>query len=323
MNRILTYQIPEEYENYKLHTFLSDLGYASRILTCLRKDENLVHINGVPSFLNTILHYDDQVEIRLLETEKDTSVITVKLDFDIVYEDEDMIVINKPYQMPIHPSINNYTNSLANALAYYYKDEASPFVFRCINRLDRDTSGLTIVAKNALSASILGTMMKEREIEKTYLAIVCGSLENKIGTINAPIRRKTESCIERCVDYENGETAITHYQVVKEFYYHNSSSKDNVNKSITSSENSLLQNSISNLYSLVSLHLETGRTHQIRVHMKSIGHPLIGDFLYNPEDTTMTRQALHADTIKLHHPITGELLELSAPLPEDMKHILS
>lgn len=298
MDRIIKYKITTEYEGLPCHQFLMRKGYAARILTELRRDMGLVKINGQPSFSNTRLKSGDTVEIWIRETPVDDSLIPVDMEFEIVYEDQDLIVVNKPHHMPIHPSLNNYTNSLANALAFYYSEEKTPFVFRCVNRLDRDTSGLTIVAKNPLSASLLGTQIRERTMDKSYLAIVSGIMDLSCGTIQLPIGRKDASCIERCIDYEHGEEAITHYKVLETF-------------------------EAPKPMSLVSLHLDTGRTHQIRVHMKAIGHPLIGDFLYNEEDKTLSRQALHANSIGFIHPITGEPLSFETKLPEDMAEIIS
>lgn len=192
--------------------------------------------------------------------------------------------------MPVHPSINNYDNTLANGIAYYYKMQGKSFVFRCINRLDRDTTGLLIIAKNALSASILSNQMKKREIHRTYLAVVSGIPEKETDTITAPIARKENSAIERCVDFINGERAVTHYQTV--------ASKED--------------------YSLLKLSLETGRTHQIRVHAKYIGNPLLGDYLYNPDFSKIQRVALHSYRLNFVHPITEKPMSFSAPLPKDM-----
>lgn len=298
MDRILHYLISKEYENSTLRQYLTDHNYAPGIQKILRGDMRNTKINGMPSYLNTRLQENDRVEITIKEQTEASAIVPVPLSFDIVYEDEDLIVINKPANMPIHPSIHNYDNTLANALADYYKDASSPFVFRCLMRLDRDTSGLTIVAKNRLSASILSSRMIRREIQKNYLAITSGHVEPAQGTITAPIARKEESCIERCVDYEKGEEAITHYRVLQHF-----------------SKNK-------NAYSLVSLQLETGRTHQIRVHMKYIGYPLIGDFLYFPEDNSIKRQALHVHSLSFSHPINGTRLYFEVPLPEDMQIFL-
>lgn len=294
MDRILKYNITKEYEDYKLYTFLKNQGYSASIITLLRKDTEQTYINGSPSLLNTVLRAGDHVVVTIPEHKLSEKLLPYELTLNIVYEDEDIIVLNKPADMPIHPSQNNYDNSLANALAYYYRNESSPFVFRCINRLDRDTSGLTVVAKNRLSAAILSISMVSRDVHREYFAIVQGQFGEKEGVIDMPIARVMESTIERCVDYENGERAVTHYKV------------------ISSNEK----------YSLVSCILETGRTHQIRVHMKAMGHPLIGDFLYNPDNHDMERQALHAGVLEFPHPVTGEKLVFKAEAPQDFQSIL-
>ncbi|MGN1267428.1 MAG: RluA family pseudouridine synthase, partial [Dorea sp.] len=208
--------------------------------------------------------------------------------------DEDIIVINKSAGMPIHPSLNNYTNSMANALAWYYQEQGKPFIFRCSNRLDRDTSGLTVVAKHLVSGNILSCMVRDREFHREYLAIVRGKVTPACGTIDAPLARKEGTIIERCVDWENGEKAITHYKVLEQI----------------------------NGHSLVQLKLETGRTHQIRIHMKHLGFPLVGDYLYNPDMEYIQRQALHSHKIAFTHPISGIPMEFTADLPEDMQNIL-
>lgn len=295
MDRNLEYIITSEYNDMPLNKYLLRHNYTVSILKKLRSDDSLVLVNDLPSFTNKILREGDLVHIKIPENDKENAILPVKLDFGIIYEDEDLIVVNKPYDMPIHPSMNNYENSLANALTYYYKDTDSPFIYRCIDRLDRNTSGLTIVAKNPLSASILNDQMKNRQIRKTYKAIVSGIVENESGTITAPIAREEESCIKRIVDFDNGEQAITHYQVLKY---------------------------IDKKFTLLSFKLDTGRTHQIRVHMQYIGHPLIGDFLYNPDDDSLDRQALHADSIAFTHPVSREFLHFEAPLPEDMLGII-
>lgn len=296
MNRILEYNISRDYEGIKLSSYLEMMAYPSSILKVLRKDASLCKINKKDSYLNSIIHTGEHIEIFIKETVANESLVPVQLDFDIVYEDEDILLVNKPANMPIHQSINNYENSLANALAYYYRNESSPFIFRCINRLDKDTSGLTLIAKNPLSAAILSKAMKERQIKRTYTAIVEGIFNDKEGRIEAPIARKKESCIERCVDFENGQRAITNYKVIKE---------------------------LENSRSLVEFSLETGRTHQIRVHMKYLGHPLLGDILYNPDDKTMERQALHAGKLIFLHPIKLKEITFKADYPDDMKNLIN
>ena len=251
-------------------------------------------VNGVHYYMRQELSKGDHLQVRICETKNSEKIPPTNLPLDIIYEDEDLLVLNKPAGMPIHPSLNNYTNSMANALAYYFQSQGKPFIFRCCNRLDRDTSGLTIVSKHLVSGSILSDMTKYREVHREYLAIARGSVTPSEGTIQAPLGRKEGTIIERTVDWEHGEDAVTHYKVVKE----------------------------ANGHSLVSLRLETGRTHQIRIHMKYLGYPLIGDYLYNPDMEYMTRQALHSHHMEFTHPITGEHMSFTASLPEDMARVM-
>ena len=262
----------------------------------VKKDPSAVLANGIPCFMNHILQPGDTLTLHIREAHSSEKNPPVELPLDIVYEDADLMVINKPAGMPIHPSMNNYYNSLANALAYYFKQQNCPFVFRCINRLDRDTSGLTIVAKHYVSAGMLSAMIANKAtsgITREYLAIAKGAVRPLEGTITAPLGRKEGSIIERTVDFEKGESAVTHYRVLDE----------------------------KNGHSLVSLILETGRTHQIRIHMKYLGYPLIGDYLYNLDMEQIQRQALHAWKLSFVHPITGEKMQFTAPLPEDMAKV--
>lgn len=295
MDRVFNYIIPTEYEGRRISEYLCDLGYSEKILIRLRKDDRLVLVNNEPSFLNRILNKDDRLVVILKEIASSEKILPVNLPLEIAYEDEDIVVVNKPAKMPIHPSLNNYDNTLGNALAYRYRSEGEEFVYRCVNRLDRDTTGLTIVAKNMLAAAILYDEMINRKIERTYYAIVMGEFACLSGTIDLPIGRKEGSTIERIIDYEHGDEAITHYEVIKQ----------------------------GNGLSFVSLKLDTGRTHQIRVHMKAMGHPLLGDFLYNPDDNMLSRQALHAGKLSFTHPISGEEIILVAKIPADMEEIIS
>ena len=294
MKRTFTYTIPSEFDGETLLSFLKFKKYSSQIIAHLKRTKNGILLNHVWGRVRDVLHKDDVLEISLIESDSSENIIPTKLPLDIVYEDEDLMVINKSANMPIHPSQGNYDNTLANALAYYFKEKDIAFTYRCINRLDRDTTGLLIVAKHMYSASLLSDMVSRREIHREYLAIATGKTPNE-GTITAPIARVDGSTIERNVDFTNGEYACTHYKTI----------------------------SYKNGYSLVSLKLDTGRTHQIRVHMKHIGHPLPGDFLYNPDYSVISRQALHSHKLAFTHPITGVFMEFTAELPEDMKTLVS
>lgn len=293
MERILNCHITEDADSLRVEQYLRRRGFSYQNLTQLKKMPESILINGVWSYMRTPLHSGDILTVHIRETESSPNIPPVELPLDIVYEDEDIVVVNKPAGMPVHPSLNNYRNSLANALMYYYQQQDKPFIFRCTNRLDRDTSGLTVIAKHMVSSSILSSMTARHEIEREYLAVVRGSVVPSSGTIDAPIGRTGSSLIERKIDFEHGERAVTHYHVVKE----------------------------ENGHSLVSLILETGRTHQIRVHMKYIGFPLVGDYLYNPDMEYIQRQALHSCRLSFRHPITGKHMEFTADLPEDMDRI--
>ena len=294
MNRNIDYIIDEDSAGLRVEQFLRRKRYSGQNLSEIKRMPKSILVNGVHYYMRQELSNGDHLQVRICETKNSEKIPPTNLPLDIIYEDEDLLVLNKPAGMPIHPSLNNYTNSIANALAYYFQSQGKPFIFRCCNRLDRDTSGLTIVSKHLVSGSILSDMTKYREVHREYLAIARGSVTPSEGTIQAPLGRKEGTIIERTVDWEHGEDAVTHYKVVKE----------------------------ANGHSLVSLRLETGRTHQIRIHMKHLGYPLIGDYLYNPDMEYMTRQALHSHHMEFTHPITGEHMSFTAPLPEDMARVM-
>ena len=274
MRRIVTYHIKSEWSGESVAAFLRAQGFSRHILTHVKQTENGLCRNGRPVRPSERLQMGDELTVTLQEEDSSENIVPMPMELHIIYEDEDVLVIDKPADMPVHPSINNFDNTLANGLAYYYQSRGEAFVYRCITRLDRDTTGLMLVAKNMLSGALLSEMGKRREIHREYLAIVTGKTQAE-GTISAPIARKEGSVLERCVDFARGERAVTHYRTVEY--------KDG--------------------YSLVRLKLETGRTHQIRVHMQHIGHPLIGDFLYNPDYRLLDHQALHSCYLAFLHPV--------------------
>ena len=205
-------------------------------------------------------------------------------------------MIDKPAGLPVHPSINHYENTLANGIMWRCREKGEYFPFRCVNRLDAGTTGLLIIAKNMFSAAVLYSAMKERKIKRTYLAVASGEIREP-GMVDLPIGRVSDSVIERCIDQEHGEQARTHYEPVAVCEVPGNGS-----------------------YTMLRLQLETGRTHQIRVHMKAIGHPLAGDYLYAPEDCSADRPLLHSRSLEFTHPVTQEPMKLTAELPEDMKN---
>ena len=231
----------------------------------------------------------DILKITIRDTASE-NIVPTDIPLDIVYEDEDVLVINKPSNMPTHPSMGNYENSLANGVMYYYKSKGEERVFRAVNRLDKDTSGLMAVAKNSYMHARLGEEIQKKELKRKYMCIVCGDVERD-GTVDAPIRRADGSVINRIVA-PDGQRAVTHYRVVKRY----------------------------GEYTLLEMELETGRTHQIRVHMAYIGHPLVGDWLYGTEDHNIAkRQMLHSCYLCFTHPITGQIMEFKDEMAEDMR----
>ena len=295
MNRTISYDIDSHSEGLRVEQFLRRKGYSAQNLSTIKRMPESILVNGVHYYMKQTLKAGDRLLVRIQETESSRNIPPVCAPLSIVYEDEDLIVVNKPAGMPIHPSLNNYTNSLANALAWYYQQQGKPFIFRCCNRLDRDTSGLTVVAKHLVSGNILSTMTKKKEVRREYLAVVRGHIVPESGIISAPLARKGGTIIERVVDFDRGEPAVTHYHLVRE----------------------------ANGHSLVALQLKTGRTHQIRIHLKHLGFPLVGDYLYNPDMEYISRQALHSFRLSFPHPITGEVMDFTVPLPEDMRNILT
>lgn len=303
MDRHITYIIDELNSGISVKDFLKSKNYASQTISDLKHIKDGIMHNGKRAYVTENLETGDKLNINIYEEQSSEKIPPIEISLDILYEDDDLIIVNKPSDMPVHPSLNNYENTLANGLAYYYEKQGEKFVFRCMNRLDRNTTGTVLVAKNAISGAMLSSMIRDRQIQKEYVAITDGIIDYEhygdAFTINEPIGRVEGSTIERCVDYEKGERAVTHVRVLKR---------------VESSEEK---------YTVVSCNLETGRTHQIRVHMGYIGHPLEGDGMYNPkyrDETTKgkNRQLLHCRKLQFTHPITGREIIVEAPYPMDM-----
>ena len=295
MLRTLTYRILSATDGQTILHYLKSLGYSGPILVHLKKTDHGTLLNGVWAHMNETLHTGDLLCLHLEENTSGTSIFPQQIPLAICYEDEDLLVIDKPAGMPVHPSAAHQRDTLANAVTGYYRAKGEIRPFRCINRLDRDTTGVLVLAKNPLSGALLSAQMKQRMIRREYLAVVCGTLTGS-GTVHAPIARVKPGDVRRQVDFLCGDDAITHYK-------------------------SLLCHAP---YSLLSLHLETGRTHQIRVHMSALGYPLAGDQLYYPafSDTKIKRQALHSHRLSFSHPVTGEMLTFTSPLPCDMAALI-
>ena len=288
--------VDEKYEGTKIREFLKEeLGLSTRLIRGAAL-ENRILVNKNSVRMRHILHTGDKVEVKL-ERKESQNIEPENIPIDVVYEDEDIIVVNKQPNIVVHPTRRHPCGTLANGLLYYFKETNQNCIVRLVSRLDRDTSGLIIVAKNQFAHMALSREMQENHLEKRYLAIVHGHLKEKEGTIDAPIYKpEEEGSIERIVD-ERGARSVTHYKVIERL----------------------------NGGDLVECLLETGRTHQIRVHMKHLGHPIYGDTLYGygeEEKDMIERQALHAYGLDFESPRTKEKLSLRAKLPEDMKALL-
>lgn len=281
--RIIELKISSKDNGRQIRDFLRDFGVSSALLTKLKKTENGITKNG--EFARTIdkILTGDTIKISIENRGKMPEKLITD-DVKPVYNDEDILVLNKPAFMPVHESRNHRGDTLANAAACYMDSDTA---FRAVYRLDRDTSGLVLIAKNELAACKLAG-----KIHKDYYAVCSGVLKGK-GTIDLPIRRVCESIIERGV-FSDGEKAVTHWEAVS-------------NKSNTT---------------LLKINLETGRTHQIRVHFAHLGYPLLGDTLYGGNTDLIKRQALHCKTIYFTHPITNKEMAIECDFPNDFKGLI-
>lgn len=261
---ILKYIVDNNSKYLNIREVLRAEFHMSKRLISKLKQNNMILLNDCPIFLDKEINTGDIITCNLEMAETSDNIVPTKMDLDIVFEDDSLLIINKSYGIAIHPSILHYDNSLSNGVRYYFDEIGLNKKLRPVNRLDKDTSGLVIFAKNEYVQECLIQQMKNNVFEKKYLAILDGILDKNSGTIDAPIARKEGSIIERCID-KNGAFSITHYKLIKNF--------DN--------------------FCLVEFTLETGRTHQIRVHSKHIGHPILGDTLYGEKSSLINRQALH------------------------------
>lgn len=267
-------------------------GMSDRLILRLKK-AGQIYCNGSAVNANFPIHLGDVITADISFEEECENIVSVKMDLDILYEDEGLLVVNKGANTPVHPSLNHFEDSLASGVKYYFDSIGLKRKIRPINRLDKDTSGIVLFAKNEYIQECLVKQMKTNEFEKEYLALVDGIVTESLQTVVAPIARKDTSIIERCVS-NDGDYAETEIELLD--IYAN--------------------------YSLVKCKLKTGRTHQIRVHTKHIGHPILGDTLYGAASSLISRQALHAYKVKFIHPITKETLEITCNPPEDMLKLI-
>jgi len=295
---ILEKQVTNIEKGTKIREYLKrELGLSTRLIRSASIGKR-IFVNDEVVKMNRVLNLGEIIKIDLAKDESQ-DIAPEKMDIDIVYEDEDILVVNKKPFMVVHPTKSYQSGTLANGVINYFMESDQNCIVRLVSRLDMNTSGLIIIAKNQFSHGMLSKEMSENKVGKKYLAIVHGVMKEKQGTIDLPIYKPEgiENGIKRIID-ERGQRSITHYEVIEEF-----------------------KNS-----SLIECKLETGRTHQIRVHLSSLGHPIYGDTLYGFGDEEMDlikRQALHAYGLNFKSPRSGEILSLRSELPDDMKELIS
>ncbi len=293
----MEYRITEAHDGKLLRQFLqTDLRLSSKEIKHIKFLENGLTVNGERVTVRRVLKAGDLLCIASEDTET-APIKPVDLPIAILYEDEHLVVPAKPADMPTHPSHDHYDDTVANALAYRYAKNGEPFVFRPVNRLDRNTSGLLLIARNRTAAGRLSEAMKSGKIRKSYLAILDGEMPLGEGVIDACLHRTQESIILREVcppDAPDADPSRTEYRVL----------------------------AAENGHTLVEAHPITGRTHQLRVHFSHIGHPLTGDDLYGTPSDAIARHALHARTLAFPHPVTNEVLKITAPLADDFEAAL-
>lgn len=269
-----------------------EFNMSDRLILKLKRT-NQVYCNGCVANIYSNINLQDIIQADISFDEECENIVPTNIDLDILYEDDGLLIVNKSSNTPVHPSLNHYEDSLSNGVKYYFDSINLRRKIRPINRLDKDTTGIVLFAKNEYIQECLIKQMKSHKFEKEYLAIVNGIINCKTQEIEAPIARKDTSIIERCVS-PMGDYARTDIEVIQTYAN----------------------------YSYIKCILKTGRTHQIRVHTSHIGHPILGDTLYGSSSKLITRQALHAYRVKFIHPITKQTMTITASLPEDMQRLI-
>jgi 23S rRNA pseudouridine1911/1915/1917 synthase len=295
MSRSLTYEVKLDGDGIKIREYMTEfLSFSGRFTRNAAMDKR-IKVNGSIVKLNYKLKQGDIIEV-VVEKEESQNIIPENLHIEIVYEDDDLLVVNKRPFMVVHPTKSHQTGTLSNGILFHFQQNNEKSIVRLVSRLDMDTSGLIMVAKNQFAHMNLAKSMEENKIIKSYLALVHGTVTPQEGTIDLPIGRPSEDSIKRVV-CENGQKSITHYKTREKY----------------------------NGAALLELTLETGRTHQIRVHLSHIGNPIYGDLLYGVEEdrNLINRQALHAYKLTIPHPRTGEALILESDIPKDIKDLIN
>ena len=293
MNKISD-TVPKDYDKKTIREFLKEYkDMSTRFIRKAALDKRIL-VDGQKVKMNYTLQQGQKVEV-ILNREETQDIAPEHMDIEVAYEDQDILVVNKPPFMVVHPTKSHPYGTLANGVIGYFREKGDKSIVRLVSRLDMNTSGLIIIAKNQFAHMALSRDMREDTFKKTYLAIVHNKMESEEGTINLPIYRPTDDAIKRVVD-ERGQESITHYKVIE-----------------TYDKGQLLQ-----------LELETGRTHQIRVHLNYFGCSIFGDTLYGEEDQEyIGRQALHAYKLQIPHPKGGRIIEVQSNMPEDMKNLIN
>ena len=296
--RKFEFTIGENWDGKTVKSFLQYHEFSAANITALKNNPKGIMLGRKRVTVLRQLHTGDILTLRLRERpDREQTLVPVEIPLDVIYEDEDIIVVNKQAGLLTHPGPGQRENSLGNALFYYWRLHNKMYGYHPVSRLDKDTTGLLVVAKNSYAAGKLGIQIKNRAVDRWYLALAEGCLPDG-GTVDAPILRAPDSVIRRIAGTKAQETeqtrAVTHFSVVRSF-------PDRT---------------------LLLVKLETGRTHQIRVHMAHIGHPLCGDWLYGKEGHITNRPALHSYALRFTHPVTEETMFFSAPIPEDIARVV-
>ena len=297
----MTTQITAEFAGKTVRDWFFSNGFSNNQIKRLKSLDDGILLNGQRVTVRRLLSPGDTLSLRLEDDDGNPALVPTEMPLSVLYEDENIIALDKPAGMPTHPSHGHFEDTLANGLAFLFGKRGEPFIFRAVNRLDRGTSGIVLVAKNSKAAADLSELMKAGRIKKTYVALVNGAMSGS-GVIDRPIRRQTESIITRevCdIDLPGAKRAVSEYRVI----------------------------SSGGGWSFVELNPVTGRTHQLRVHLSSVGHPIAGDGLYGTAETVPTaldrlfdRPALHCRRLRIFFADSDILIE--APLPDDIRAVV-
>lgn len=291
---ILSFKVKKINKYINIKQVLKEEFLISDRLLLKLKNSKQFFLNDKNVYVSHPVKENDIITVNLDFEENSENIVSTKMNLNILYEDSAFLILNKPAGIAIHPSCTHFSTSLSNGVKYYFEKIGLHRKIRPVNRLDKDTSGCVIFAKNEYIQESLVRQMKNKTFKKEYIALLYGHLKALKGTVNAPIARETDSIIKRCVR-NDGDTAISHYEVLKEY----------------------------DTFSKVRFIIETGRTHQIRVHSSYIGNPVLGDTLYGTTSSLISRQALHSYKVSFIHPLTKEHLEITAPLFEDMRLLIN